>query len=741
MSELVTTRQREQPYILLTPGNHPARVGSSYQRLSPHWEAIHVPIMKSRILAVDFETKGGDYSADIEIVGIGLAWDTGSCYFDVAAMQGIGKATYFHLLQLICKHPGLLAHNVYFDGGAIRKQTGEHASWYMCTYSLLAHLANEGVEGRHWGLKSAMVELLGWESSNDTELDRWLVTNGWYNGNPRLDQSYEYLNAEYESGGLKPNKAEMWRAPADILGKYCVLDAEACYLLYTKVLEPVLMQFDGLQQCMRDTMYLIKLLIDQKILGIPVDRAGLQARRNQVEKEMIELEHVFVHHPEVINHVKAIDAGFMLAHANSAPAKYLKRKERKEPAKFKKDGSLSGNWLKWQELEAEPLVISKNWEKWKSRDIERFNIQSADQLRKVLYEGCGHEVRVTTETGLPSTALKAVKHMGEPGKILMDRMWLLKELGYMEKYLELTEQRDTIHPSFRTPGTVSGRLSSKEPNMQQIPKTKAVLSLFRARPGKVWIDLDFSALEPVVAAEFTRDPNLEFLYGNGAKKNDIYLFVGAQLPGEIGDKIRSTGYDPYNPTDESLARAKRDCKHERGICKTVVLACQYGAGVNKIIEILEQDDIVLDYEQVAAIHSGYWEVFAKVKDYGRSLFYEWRRNKGYILNGMGRPMAIAEGMEKDALNRFVQSTGHDILVRYVRIYTQKLDDIGISWSPVVIDFHDASCIEVNEWDAELVSGIMTQAVDELNRQLGGTIQLRGEPDVGKNLAEVKKPEE
>lgn len=732
---LVTTRERSEPYILLTPGVYLPRTNLfTFDK----WYNALASMQESAIVAIDFETKGGDYSADIEIIGVGFAWDMGRVYYHYTDLD---STEWYKLLSNIGKHPGLIAHNVYFDGGVYKKVLGEHANWHMCTYSLLAHLANEGVEGRHWGLKTAMVELLGWENANDTELDRWLVTNGWYNGNPRLDQTYEYLNAEYESGGLKPNKAEMWRAPADILAKYCMLDAEACYLLYTKVLEPVLMRFDGLQQCMRDTMHLIRLLIDQRILGIPVNRDGLVLRRQEILSEMQALDQKFRSHPDIEPLVHAINLEKLAEYKAAEPARFLKMPERKQPEKYKKNGEISKNWMKWEELQSYSPIQSKNWEKWSQRKPEYFNIQSADQLRRILYTGLGHEVRVQTESGLPSTALKAVKHMGEPGKILMDRMWLLKELGYMEKYLELTEHRDTIHPSFRTPGTVSGRLSSKEPNMQQIPKTKAVLSLFRARPGKVWIDLDFSALEPVVAAEFTQDPNLLFLYGNGAAKNDIYLFVGAQLPGAIGDKIRSTSYDPYNPTVDSLSRAKSECKHERGICKTVVLACQYGAGVNKIIEILEQDDIVLDYEQVSAIHSGYWEVFAKVKDFGRSLFYEWRRNRGYIVNGMGRPLGIAEGMEKDALNRFVQSTGHDILVRYVRIFTEMLDAEGIPWSPVVIDFHDASCIEVHHDDCARATLVMNKGVDELNKQLGGSILLRGEPDIGVNLAEVKKPEE
>lgn len=178
MSELVTTRERSDPYILLKPGYHPARVGPTfYQRLhvDDNINDLLDSIQQSRILALDFETKGGDFSSDISIVGVGLAWDTGSCYVN---WENLVEAEKNVFLSSVAAHPGLIAHNVYFDGGVFKKVSDLNPKWHMCTYSLLAHLANEGVEGRHWGLKPAMVDLLGWQDSNDKYLRRWLVENG-----------------------------------------------------------------------------------------------------------------------------------------------------------------------------------------------------------------------------------------------------------------------------------------------------------------------------------------------------------------------------------------------------------------------------------------------------------------------------------------------------------------------------------------------------------------------------------
>lgn len=722
MPNFVSTREAEQQrYVLLRPGVYPARTGPMFQQLcSPEdIDGILESCNQSEILALDFETRGGDYSDEISIVGLGLAWSSGSVYLHWADLSASERT---RLLDSVSVHPGLIAHNVYFDGGVIRAVTGRPAQWHTCTYSLLAHLANEGHPDQYWGLKSAQTELLGWTDSNEHDLNRWLVVNGYYRGNRRIDNSPEYLSAEYDSGGLSPERGEMWRAPRDILGKYCVLDAEACYLLFTQVLAPTLFQFpDMVSYFYRDVMHLVGQLVEQKMHGIPVDRPGMLVRKEWLLREMTQLHSAFREHPKTRNYIRELEGD-------------LREEIRlKEPERLKKDGQVSKNWIKWKAR----LDFAEAGE---SPDFN-FNIQSQQQLRYLLYDRLGFEIRARTENGDPAVGIKTLKHMGEIGQLLIDRAYCAKELSYLEDYLARTETRATIHPSFRTPGTMTGRLSSKEPNVQQIPKSKAVMSLFTARPGHVWIDLDFAALEPVVLTEFSQDENLMRIYGNTAPKNDIYLYVAASIP-TYSAAIRATGYDPYNPTPDGLVRAKAECKAIRSICKTVVLACQYGAGVNKIMQTLEQDDVFLSYEEVALIHKSYWDTFAGVRDFSRSLYYEWKRNGGWILNGVGRPMAIPEHMTKDILNRFVQSTGHDILVKYIRILTERLDqDIPGGWTPLIIDWHDAAAIEVPEYCVNQARIVMIKSVDQLNAELCGTIKLRGEPDIGINLAEIKRPEE
>lgn len=719
--ELVTVRPESTApeFLLLTPGSFPARTGPYFNRIITYHDLAYVltSALRSEYCAVDFETQGGDFSSDIRIVGIGLSWSQGSCYIPWTDLFEDRRRM---VVDFLATHTGLIAHNVYFDGGVARKVLGFHPHWHVCTYALLAMLHNESPESR-WGLKDAQVNLLGWTNSNEGELDEWLVGNGFYRGNRLKDNTPEHLINKYRDGALSPDKGEMWRAPKEVLGKYCCLDAESTYLLFTEVLLPVLNKFPGFERYfLEEWMTLIHILIDQKIHGIEVDRDALLARRQGLLTRIDEYGSSFVNHEQVRENVHKIE-------------KILRAEVYENfPPQFKKDGTVSKNYL--NKLEKIRRMEAGEFPEF------NFNVNSGDQLRILLYDHLKFPVRMYTEKGQPAVGIKAFKHMGDIGKLLTERMWLVKELGFIDKYLELTESRSTIHPSFRAPGTVTGRLSSKEPNMQQIPKSKMMMSMFRARPGHVWVDLDFSALEPVVATEFSQDPNMMFIYGDGAPPNDIYLYVGAHIPG-MSEKIRRTGYDPRHPTKETLAAAKKQAKHERSICKTVVLACQYGAGVNKVMQTLEADDVILDYEEVAKIHSGYWDLFAKVKDFSRSLFFEWRRNRGHIVNGLGRPMAVPEDYTKDLLNRFIQSTGHDILIKYVCILTRNLDAAGIPWSPIIIDFHDATTVEVPELDAERTVQVFNKSMDDLNRVLNGTIRLRGVPTVGVNLAEVKEPEE
>lgn len=796
--QLVTTETSETVTrtvyhrALLSPCPTPARTGTFYQRLATYRDIPHIlrSAASSAFLAVDFETKGTDYSWNfmpdptgqaVTVVGIGLAWDKGSAYLPWNELYTSSREA---ILDMLRAHPGLLAHNVYFDGGVMETLVGDRSvTWHTCTLALYRLLSNEGWAGQQHGLKLAMREILLWEDTNEEGIDTWLVTHGYYKGNARKDTTPEVLIASYREGVLKPDKAEMWRVPHDILGQYCVLDAEATYLLYTEHLLPVLRKFPRLEEDFRKHwMHLIALHIHQKIHGIRMDTAGLEARREALLETMSRLEKEFLSRPDVAPHVEAMEQLMLGELAAKEPPRYKKLAERPaEPPRYKKNGQQSKNWETWVENGPRYTVPvqSLTWVAWHERWTEAvgrknpdylLNIQSGRQLGELLYDRMGHEVRIRTESGLYGTGADALKHMGEAGRLLCDRDDALKELGFIAKYLDLCEFRDSIHPSFGLPGTSTGRLSSKEPNLQQVKKTKAMMDLFVARPGHTWIDLDFHALEPVVTTEFSGDKNMEAIYGNGSKPNDIYLFVAYTVPQWRADLDR-VGYNPYSPSKETVAAAKADpvTKHIRKIAKVVVLACAYGAGVDKILENLTNDGVKVTKDDVAEVHRGYWELFARVKAFGYELqdlwwetvdlphdlkeqYKSWGRSKakrdripneivGYIMNGLGRPMCVTHDYKKDALNRFIQSTGHDILVRYIYLVSKELDHRGIAWYPLVIDWHDAMAIEVPDDQVEAAISVYMDSLDELNRQLGGDIRLKGVPSMGKNMSAIKEPEE
>lgn len=753
--ELVTTSelQTEHQRVLLQPRPTPARIGPTFQCQCDFrdLEPVLCDASRSKYVAVDFETRGNDYSEpDFGIIGIGLAWDSGSAYFSWA---GLSSQHQERLQEFLLNHPGLLAHNVYFDGGVVFAQMGQrHATWAYCTLALYKFLANEGWAGQRHGLKEAMTDILCWEDTNEQELDEWLCLNGYYKGARIQLDTLEGRRVRFDEGKLKPEKGEMWRAPASILGKYCVLDAEACYLLFTEHLAPAMHRFPEFRDTfLPDFMHLILLHIEQKMHGLLIDTTALHTRKEALTRDLSNRIQQFKAHPLVHSHISAIETALLSELALKEPPRYRKQKERPpEPAKYKKDGTPSKNWEKWVrngEKNSVP-VLSKNWENWQERwrqavsgedKTYQFNINSDPQVIELLYKRLGFPVRIQTESGQASTSVKAFKQMGEVGAGLVEAAYLGKEQGFLADYIARTKHRPTIHPGFRLPGAKTGRLSSANPNLLQVSKTKQMMSMFLARPGHILVDLDFAALESVVAAELSGDPNLFELYGDGKPENDIHLFIAATAPG-LMEPVLATGYRPVNPPAGTVAKAKKEAKAQRTIAKTVVYACQFGASVDRVMQVLEEEDIFLPFEQVELIHSAYWEAFRRLKQYSYELQRQCRRNGGWILNGLGRPMCVPENLKHDTLSRVIQSTGHDILVRYIRILTKGLLHRGIPFKPWVIDWHDATAVEVPEEYLDATIATYMDSLAELNSQLGGTIQLKGTPSYGTTMADIKEPE-
>jgi len=719
----LTVYTQPLPFALLTPMYCPVRedvyTGTSLQDIRKFLaESRHV-------VALDIETRGTDpLHPDARIMGVGLASEKFRVYLewsdDVADM-------------LINVRPpaGYIAHNAYFDGSWLKHVLRVDLPWFADTYGLYRHLATEGFPGQRWGLKDAMTQLLLWPDANTAELDEWLRANGFVN----------------KSGN--PLYGEMWRAPSEILGKYCALDVEATYLLYRNILEPVMNKFPALREYHTGPfMSMLDVLITQKLHGILVDRPRLQAADTEISGEVAEAERFILTESELADPIRRWENSEYEAFLSTAPAKYLKQKPLgPEPQQFTKKGTVNKSWTAWCKRRDTPPTLSKNWIKWdeKRRAIESgeddsclFNLRSGDHLRWLFYEELGYTPTEFTEGGLPAIDVDTVNKFGEGGKALERLLLLHKEQSFTTKYLELTDTRSTVHPGFRVPGTYTGRLSGSEPNIQQVPKSRRFLESLIARPGMVWIDADASSLEPVVLAELSGDKTLMDIYGPNARPGcDVYLHTGAGISA-LSSRIIAEGYDPAGIiTPELTAHVKKVCKQERSIAKVVHLAAGYGAGPGKIHKTLESQGISLPFEEVRLIHQQYWELYGGVKAFGRRLEDEWRTNRGWIYNGIGRPISVHVDYKKDIVNRNIQSTGHDILIMFLGILRRILDRENIYWRPIIWNWHDQTTIEVPEAEAAIAVDCFHRAEVELNRVLGGIIPIRFNPQIVRSLAEAK----
>lgn len=716
-------QQQPCPFVLLKPTQGLPRLSNVdvfHTIRNPNnlewWFREYSPIDADDVVAIDLETKGGDaHDVNSIIVGLALSDNRGTIYVDLRNSHPDTLYTVIHYLRTY--NIPLIAHNVPFDAAYLYRDSSAAGkgkssapfwlNWKYCTYALYRHLATEGWAGQTWSLKDAQKELLLWPETNELALDNWLIANGHVTGKGKA---------------ARPDKSLMHLAPSDILGYYCALDADSTYLLYRKILLPTLRRFPHSKEYFGPiTIGHCKQHIVQQLRGIAVEADALRTYSEQLTVTIQEKERAILEDASVRPFIEEYNASIVLQH------------RAKQPPTHRKDGQPSKNWESWK-VKLEELLSTGH-----------FNINSGKQKQWLLYEKLKFPVKVETDSEQAATNVKALSGMGTVGRLFIEQNEAVKEQSYVQACLDsIRKQQDgtsILHYRFKVPGTLTGRLSGTGGfNFQQQPKSRDYLRCFKARPGYRFVSMDFTALEQVVLAELSKDPALYTLYGPGAKPNDVYLFTGSSLPG-LGKAILAAGYDPKNPTPEGIANAKKKAKKERAVSKIVTLGSSYGMGARKLRADLSLAGIEISEQESFDIQKGYWTLYAGVKTYEKELLRQYQHNGGWILNGIGRPISIAEGYEKDIVNRVVQSTGHDILMLWVDIFTKLLDAAGIPWYPIIIDLHDESIIEVPERFAEQAQVIMSsEAMKLLNEYLQGVIPLKGEGKIANTLADIKVEE-
>lgn len=634
--------------------------------------------------AIDIETNGTDFTNPATIIlGVGIANSEGVWY--------LSRPPTRTEWQFICTLP-LVSHNALFDAAFIQRDSGVRPNYVGCTFILYKLYATEGFMGQQWSVDSLVRNVLGWSEADSQKV--WLAT-ALKHYKLRKDQMWKLAELEPEQ-----------------FANYCGLDAEACYQGW--VVFQSLSQ-DAPRLFMPFLLTEMWLLIEQQWRGIQIDMPCLERYHQQLVQDCALMKSNFLQHSEVRPHVRSYNAAV------------LAQLQAKEPPQITKTGKVSKRWEAWTAKYADAMVQ------------DHFNINSGDHLRWLFYEKLGHKISRTTDSGIAQIDSKLLPSLGAAGRVLHAYRKLTKEEGYVYKCKQMVDADGVLHPQFKLHGTVTGRLGGAGGfNLQQQPKAYDYLSGFKARPGFKLVQMDMIASEPAILAEASKDPTLWRLYGPGAAANDVYLFVGSHISA-FREKIRRY-YDPENPTVDGISKAKKNCKRERGICKTIHLAKQYGAGPHKIYSTLIEAGEDVSLADIVIMSREWNELFAGLKTFERQLQEEWHANGGTIKNGVGRTMAVDEFLLKDVVNRFAQSTSHDILLLILQeISTLRTAD-RVEMYPWIVDFHDEWIFEVPERMVDKCTELYRTAVARVNEILQYEIPVRCEPQVASHLGEIKDPE-
>lgn len=349
---------------------------------------------------------------------------------------------------------------------------------------------------------------------------------------------------------------------------------------------------------------------------------------------------------------------------------------------------------------------------------EEFNINSTKQLGHILFEKLGLEAKKKTKTGY-STDEKVLSSLKDKhpiiGYILEYREVYKLYSTYVEPLLKIAKERKDhrIHTSFVQTGTATGRLSSKDPNLQNIPVRSDlganIRRAFVAPKGKKLVGIDYSQIELRLLAHFSQDPALVDAFKHD---KDIHLQTAIVLFGE------------------------EEAKEKRNIAKTVNFGLLYGMGQKKLAETLG-----ISTKEAKAIIERYFESFPTVKSYFNSIV-ELSKEQGYVETLLrrrryfdyenARPVVKA-AYEREAVNTVFQGSASDLIKLSMNKIAQTIKDDSLE-AMMLLQIHDELIFEVDADKAEQYGNLFREIMENI---MPLNVPLKASLNIGDNWQELK----
>lgn len=340
------------------------------------------------------------------------------------------------------------------------------------------------------------------------------------------------------------------------------------------------------------------------------------------------------------------------------------------------------------ELKKRIAAAKKNLEKWipisKKGD---FNWGSPKQVAWLLYKKLKIECKERTKTGADSTGESALKQIDHP---LVDDLFKFREakqnLSFFIEGWKPYLVGDRLHPSFKLTGTITGRLSCENPNLQQVPRDPFIRMLLTSTPGWVLIEADLSQIELRIAAELSGDSALIQAFVQGKDPHWITALRELQRGHGEHDRVMATAnklsnkkIKDYDEAIEYLIMRGADVcveadyawKELRKKAKAVNFGYLYGMWWKKfIIYARDKYGVKITAEQAQESRKAFFSNWRGIEPWHKRTKQFARRN-GYVLYLSGRKRRLPDAMaeedgfrrqeaERQAVNSPVQGMANEI---------------------------------------------------------------------------------
>ncbi len=350
-----------------------------------------------------------------------------------------------------------------------------------------------------------------------------------------------------------------------------------------------------------------------------------------------------------------------------------------------------------------------------------FNIASPKQLGRVLFEDLGLPCAKKTKSGYSTNAevLAAIedKHPIVP-KILEYRTLAKLNSTYVESLLKQVHSDGRVHSVFKQTETRTGRISSTEPNMQNIPVRKRIgremRKFFTAEEGCLLVDADYSQIELRVLASVCGDENMRKVFSSGG---DIHTTTAAQVFGIPEDMVS---------------------KEMRSAAKAVNFGIIYGIGAFSLSK-----DIGVSVAEANRYIKNYLDNFKKVSEFMDKTVADAERD-GFVTTIFGRRRYIPELSaanknlrafgKRAAMNAPIQGAAADIIkLAMVKVYARLKKELPEA--KLILQVHDELILEVPEQSAE---GAMRILKEEMENAADLAVPMTADVHCGKSWYEAKK---